>query len=146
MGETRVIALGQQVQTQLSDVVEALVGLQTCQTKGRAAFEREQIAGVANELCDDLLGFGLWRCEDAPRCGTWGGGRYGFFERTGQQTGHHQDACVAGRCAGFLTDDVADLLAYGFSQLPLEGCIGLGEGFGQVAQLMGLTKLIATVG
>ena len=32
------------------------------------------------------------------------------------------------------------------AKLNLEGCIDLGEGFGQVAQIMGLTKLIATVG
>jgi len=48
--------------------------------------------------------------------------------------------------AGFLTDHVADLLAHGFAQLTLEGGIGRGEGFGQVAEIMGLTTLIATVG
>ena len=32
------------------DMVQALVGLQACQTKGRPAFEREQIAGVAHEV------------------------------------------------------------------------------------------------
>jgi hypothetical protein len=53
---------------------------------------------------------------------------------------------VTGSRAGFLTEHVADLLAHGVAQLPLEGCISLGERFGQVAQIMGLTKLMATVG
>jgi hypothetical protein len=45
-----------------------------------------------------------------------------------------------------VTEHVADVLTHGFAQFPLEGGIRLGEGCGQVAQIMGLTKLIATVG
>jgi hypothetical protein len=47
---------------------------------------------------------------------------------------------------GFVTEHVADVLAHGVAQLPLEGRIGRGQRLGQVAQLMALTKLRATVG
>ena len=117
LGQARVIALGEQVETVLGHVLEPLVGLHARQTKGWPAFEREQIAGVAQEVCDDLIGFGLWRCEGVPRRGTLGGWRRGLFERTWQEAGHRQDACVTGRRAGFLTDHVADLLAHGLAQL-----------------------------
>jgi hypothetical protein len=40
---------------------------------------------------------------------------------------------LAGLPPGFLPEHVADLLAHGFAKRPLEGCISLGEGFGQVA-------------
>lgn len=75
-----------------------------------------------------------------------GGWRRGLFERTGQQAGHRQDASLAGRRAGLLADQVAHLLAHRVAQLTPEGRIGLGQGLSQVAQIMGLTKLRATVG
>ena len=146
LGESRLIARGKQVETHAGYVLEPLVGLHTSQPKGRPAFEREQISGMAKELGDDLIGCGLWRRAGVPRRWALGGWRRGLFSRTGQQAGHRQDACVAGRRAGFLPDQVADLLAHGFAQRTLEGGIGLGQGLSQVAQIMGLTKLIATVG
>ena len=130
LGQARVIALGEQVETVLGHVLEPLVGLHARQTKGWPPFEREQIARVAKEVCDHLSGFGLWRCEGVPRRGALGGWRRGLGEWTGQQAGHRQDAGWAGRRAGFLTDQVADLLTHGFAQLTLEGCVDLGEGFG----------------
>ena len=75
-----------------------------------------------------------------------GGWCRGLCERTGQEAGHRQDACVAGRRAGFLPEHVADVLAHGFSPLHLESGIDCGEWLGQVPQIMGLTKLLATVG
>ena len=96
LGQARVIALGQQVETALRHVLEPLVGLQARQTQGRPAFEREQIAGVAQEVGDDLISFGLWRCAGVPRRGALGGGRRGLFERTWQQAGHGQDAAWPG--------------------------------------------------
>jgi hypothetical protein len=146
LGEARVIVLSQQVETALRHVLEPLIRLQACQTKRRPAFKRKQIAGVAKELGDDLIGFDLWCWAGVPRSGAWGRGRRGLCERSWQQAGHRQDAGLARRRARFLTDQVADVLAHGLSQLTLEGGIGLGEGFGQVAQIMGLTKLMATVG
>jgi hypothetical protein len=53
---------------------------------------------------------------------------------------------LAGHRGGLLTEQVSHLLAHGFSQLSLEGRIGLGQRFGQVAQIMRLTKLMGTVG
>jgi hypothetical protein len=47
---------------------------------------------------------------------------------------------------GCVTEHVADVLAHGLSQLPLEGRIGLGQRLGQVAPIMGLTTRIATGG
>src|SRR4029450_6060665 len=101
---------------------------------------------MAKERGKDLVRFGLWRCAGVARSAAWGGGRWGLFERTWQPAGHRQNACLARGQVGGLTDQVADLLAYGLAQRNLEGCISLSEGFGQVTQIMGLTKLIATVG
>src|SRR5215831_8168303 len=58
LGQARVIALGHQRQTHTGHVVEPLVSLETRQTQGRSAFEREQVAGVAKECGDDLIGGG----------------------------------------------------------------------------------------
>jgi len=41
LGEARLIARGEQVETQAGHVLEPLVGLYTSQAKGRPAFERE---------------------------------------------------------------------------------------------------------
>ncbi len=54
-----IIALGQEVETEAGDVVESFVSLHPRQAKRRPAFEREQIARVAKELCDHVVGFGL---------------------------------------------------------------------------------------
>jgi hypothetical protein len=53
---------------------------------------------------------------------------------------------VAGLGAGLLTDQVAHVLAHALSQLTLEGRIGLGKRLGEVAQIVGLAQLMATVG
>jgi hypothetical protein len=50
LGQAWVIALGQQVETATSHVLEPLVGRYARQTTGRPAFEREQRVGVAKEL------------------------------------------------------------------------------------------------
>src|SRR5439155_19265353 len=71
---------------------------------------------------------------------------FGRPEWTWGQAGHRQDNGLAVRRAGFLSDQVPNVLADGFAQLPLEGRIDLGQGLGQVAEIMGLTKLIATGG
>ena len=41
--------------------------LYTSQAKGRPAFEREQIASVAHELCEDLISFSLWHWKGVPQ-------------------------------------------------------------------------------
>ena len=56
-----------------------------------------------------------------------------------------QQADIRGTTFPIIASDILVSTTF-VSQLPLEGCIGLGEGFGQVAQIMGLTKLITTVG
>ena len=130
LGEARLRARGEEVETQAGHVLEPLGGLHTSQPKGRPAFERAPRAGMAKELCDDLIGFGLWRRAGVPRRWAVGGGRRGLGERTWHQAGPRQDACVAGRRAGFLTDHVADLRAHALSQHNRAGCLGLGEGCG----------------
>jgi hypothetical protein len=72
--------------------------------------------------------------------------RLRLVERTGQQARYHQDARLAGLGAELRTDQVAHVLAYALSQLPLEGRIGRGERLGEVAQRVGLAPLMATVG
>ena len=79
LGEARLIARGEEVETQAGHVLEPLVGLHTSQPKGRPAFEREQIARVAKELGDDLIGFGRWRRAGVPRRWALGGWRLGSF-------------------------------------------------------------------
>ena len=126
--------------------LEPLVGLHACQPKGRSAFEREQVARVAHELRDDLLGFRRGRRRSGSGRWAWTGRDHGLFDRTWQQTCHGQDARMAGWPLGFLAEQVAYLLAYGVAQLSLEGRIGRGERLGQIAQIVGLTELMATVG
>jgi hypothetical protein len=52
-------------------VIEPLVGLETRQTQGRSAFEREQGAGVAQKCGDDLLGCGPGVAGDTLGGGLW---------------------------------------------------------------------------
>jgi hypothetical protein len=56
LGATRLIAGGKQGETQASHLLEPLGGFPTGQSQGRPAGEREQRAGVANELGEDRLG------------------------------------------------------------------------------------------
>src|SRR6267143_2339969 len=134
LGEARVIVLGQQVETEAGHVLEPLVGLYASESKGGPAFECKQVAGVAKEVRDDLIGGGRRRAEGSAGClalGIWRRGYLLCTERTGQQPGHRQDA---------------HLLADSFAKRNFEGRIGRGQGLRQVAQIMGLTKLRATVG
>jgi hypothetical protein len=104
---------------------------------------------VAHALREDLLGRGL-RCsgESAGLLALRGWRRARFLrtERTWPQAGYRQDAGWARRRMGCVTEPVAAVLAHGVAQLHLEGRIGLGQRLGQVAQIMGLTKLRAPVG
>ena len=88
MGETRLIALGQQLETETRYPLKPLVGLDAGQPKGRAAFEGEQVTGMAKQLRDDLISLGLWHGEGVPRGGALGGWRRGLFERTWHQARH----------------------------------------------------------
>ena len=45
--------------TGTSHLLESLIGLHACETQGRPAFEREQVTGVVQERCEDLLSGGL---------------------------------------------------------------------------------------
>ena len=74
--------------------------------------------------------------------GAW---RRGLCERTWQQTGHGQDAGLVRRRLGVLPEHVADLLPHALAQGHLEGRISLSEGFSQVAEIVRLTELIATL-
>jgi hypothetical protein len=103
-------ALCQQVETHAGHVREPLVGLHPSQSQGRPAFAGAQRADGAKALGEDRIRFGLWHWEGLPRRGALGGGRCGLCERPGPQASHRQDACVAGRRAGFLTEHVAALL------------------------------------
>ncbi len=149
LGEARGIVLGQQVETAAGHVLEPLVGLYASESKGGPAFECKQVAGVAKEVRDDLIGCGRRRAEGSAGClalGIWRRGYVLCTERTGQQPGHRQDAGPAGGRAGLLADQGAHLLADSFAKRNFAGRIGLGQGLRQVAQIMGLTKLLATVG
>jgi hypothetical protein len=88
LGETRFLALGQQVEAQAGDAVEPLVGFHTRQTKGGPAFEREQVARVAQELGDDLLGFRIGRRGGGRGRWALAGWRRGLFQRAWQQAGY----------------------------------------------------------
>jgi hypothetical protein len=146
LGQAWLIALGQQIEAETGHLLEPLIGLEARPPKGRPAFEREQIAGVATELGDPLMGCGGgW--VGGITCG-WGLGDAcrGCFERTGSQAGHRQDTGLARRRLGFLTEHGPHLLAHTCSQRSLEGGINLGERFREVAESMGLAKLMATLG
>src|SRR5215831_3387756 len=148
LGQARVVALGHQRQTHTGHVVEPLVGLETRQAKGRSAFEREQVAGVAQECGDDRIGFGPRRGGRRARRRTLGLSCrwcWRWADRTRYQARHRQHTAWDRRGLGFLADQVAHLLAHGFAKVHFESRISLGQGLGQVAQIMGLTKLIATL-
>lgn len=75
-----------------------------------------------------------------------GGLALGLFHRAWQQACHGQDTRLAGGPPGGLPEQVAHLLAHGFAQLTLEGCIGFGEWLGQITQIVGLAELMTAVG
>src|SRR6266853_6218894 len=112
MGETRVIALGQQAEAHAGDVGKPLISLQACEPKGRSAFEGEQVTRMAHELCDDLLGCRLGRRRSGRGRWAWTGRDRGLFYRAWHQTCHGQDTPMAGWPLGFLAEQVAYLLAF----------------------------------
>ena len=141
VGETRVIALGEHVETQTGTVGEPLGGLQAGQTNGRPAFEREQGTRMAHALGDDLLG-GRRRPRRAGRgLWAWAGRNRGLYDRAGPQAGHGQDPRLAGEPLGFLAEHGAHLLAHGGAPCPLQGRIGCGERLGQMPPRVGLAEL-----
>jgi hypothetical protein len=73
LGEAWLIALCQQVQTEPGHPVESLIRLDASQTKGRSAFEGEEIAEVAKELRDDRIDFGPGGGRSDSGLGRWGG-------------------------------------------------------------------------
>ena len=126
--------------------MEPLVGFHARQTQGGPAFEREHVARVVHELGNDLIGFRVERRGyDRGRWALAGWCR-GLFHRAWQQACHGQDTRLAGWPPGFLPEQIADLLAHGFAQLPLEGRIGCGEWLGQMTQIVGLAELMTAVG
>jgi len=129
----------QQVETAAGHVVEALIGFHPRQSKGRSAFEGEQVAGVAKELRDHLIRCGLWYWR-------MGGRRLGLLKRTGQQARDRPYARLARLSARFCSDPVAAVLTPGFATLPFAGGSNVSQRCGQVAQIMGLTPWMATLG
>src|SRR5260370_22058184 len=102
MGETRVIALGEQAEAHAGDVGKPLISLQACEPKGRSAFEGEQVTRVAHELCDDLLGCRLGRRRRGRGRWAWTGRAPGLFYRARHPTSHRQDTPMGGLPLGVL--------------------------------------------
>ncbi len=149
LGQTWLIALGEQVETTTGYGVEPLGGLHAGQAQGWPAFEGQEVAGGAKELGDDRIGLRLWcwrRRDGSLALGLWPRSRLLRPDRTGQQARHRADAGLAGCRVGFLADHVAHLLAHGLAPRHLEGRIDCGERVSQVAQRRGLAPWRATVG
>ena len=52
---------------------------------------------------------------------------------------------MTGLCPGGLAEEDAEVLAHGLAKGDLEGRIGLSQRLGQVAQIVGLAELMASV-
>src|SRR3989442_8599362 len=146
LSQARLIALGEPLETETGHGVEPLGGLDASQTKGWPACEGQQGARMTQELRDDLIGVGFGGSGGDPGGWAVGDRRLGLFERTRPQARHRQDAHLAGRCGGLLTEQVAHLLAHTLAQRTLACRLGLSERLSEVAQRVGLTELMATVG
>jgi len=51
--QTRVMAMGEQIMAQGNDSLEMLVSLAASEAQWRSPFEGQQVAGMAEQLCDD---------------------------------------------------------------------------------------------